>query len=208
MQPKSPELDTTGAPRSVPGPAFPAPHVLQTARLQLRPMRPADAEALHAILTDPEVLRYWDTPAWPDVAHALEFIVDEQRALTEGESITLGIYQGDPSRLIGECLLFAVDRQAGRAELGFALAPGAWGCGYLHEAAGALLAYGFDRLDLRRIEAEINAGNAAAARALERLGFRREGLLRERWSVNGRISDATFYGLLAREWAARSTDRS
>ncbi|MDI3381484.1 GNAT family N-acetyltransferase [Xenophilus aerolatus] len=192
----------------MPGPAFPAPHVLQTARLQLRPMRPADAEALHAILTDPEVLRYWDTPAWPDVAHAREFIVDEQRALAEGESITLGIYQGDPSRLIGECLLFAVDLQAGRAELGFALAPGAWGCGYLHEAAGALLAYGFDRLHLRRVEAEINAGNAAAARALERLGFRREGLLRERWSVNGRILDAAFYGLLAREWAARSNGRS
>lgn len=187
-------------------PAFPEPTVLRTARLQLRPMRPSDADALYAILTEPEVLRHWDTPAWPDVAHAREFIVDEQRALAEGESITLGIYRDDPPRLIGECLLFAVDRQAGRAELGFALAPGAWGHGYLQEAAGALLAYGFDGLHLRRIEAEINVGNAAAARALERLGFQREGVLRERWAVNGSISDAAVYGLLAREWAARSVD--
>ena len=192
-----------------PGPgeaAFPEPHVLRTARLQLRPMQPADAAALYAILTEPEVLRHWDTPAWPDVTHAREFIVDEQRALAEGESITLGIYRDDPPRLIGECLLFAVDRQVGRAELGFALAPGAWGHGYLQEAAGALLAYGFDSLHLRRIEAEINVGNAAAARALERLGFRREGVLRERWAVNGSISDAAVYGLLAREWAARCVD--
>ncbi|MBS0429889.1 MAG: GNAT family N-acetyltransferase [Proteobacteria bacterium] len=196
---------THGAvPPSVPVLSFPAPHVLRTARLQLRPMRPADADALHAILNDPKVLRYWDTPPWPDVAHAREFIVDEQRALAEGESLTLGIYQDEPPRLIGECLLFALDWDAGRAELGFALAPGAWGCGYLHEAAGALLDYGFDRLQLRRIEAEINVGNAAAARALERLGFQHEGVLRERWAVNGRISDAAFYGLLAREWAART----
>ena len=194
------------APPPPAGPAFPAPHVLHTARLLLRPMQPADAEALHTLLTEPEVLRHWDTPAWPDVAQARAFIVDEQRALVEGESITLGIYQGDPPRLIGECLLFAVDRQAGRAELGFALAPGAWGRGYLHEAAGALIGYGFERLQLRRIEAEIDAGNAAAARALERIGFRREGLLRERWAVDGRIADAAFYGLLAREWAARSVD--
>lgn len=194
-------------PPSAPVLSFPEPHVLRTARLQLRPMQPADAGALHAILTDPEVLRYWDTPAWPDVAHARDFIVDEQRALVEGESITLGIYEGDPPRLIGECLLFAVDWQAGRAELGFALAPGARGHGYLQEAAGALLGYGFDRLHLRRIEAEIDAGNAPAARALERLGFRREGLLRERWSVNGRIADAAFYGLLAREWSARTAGR-
>jgi RimJ/RimL family protein N-acetyltransferase len=194
-------------PPSVPVLSFPAPHVLRTARLQLRPMQPADAEALHAILSAPEVLRYWDTQAWPDVAHAREFIVDEQRALAQGESITLGIYEGDSPRLIGECLLFAVDWHAGRAELGFALAPGAWGRGYLHEAAGALLAYGFGRLHLRRIEAEIDAANAAAARALERLGFRREGLLRERWAVNGRISDAAFYGLLAREWGAGAADR-
>lgn len=191
-------------PSSPPEPAFPQPHVLQTARLQLRPMQRADADALHAILTDPEVLRYWDTSAWPDVAHARDFIADEQRALAEGESITLGIWQGNPQHLIGECLLFAVDWQAGRAELGFALAPGAWGCGYLHEAAGALIDYGFERLYLRRIEAEINAGNAAAARALERLGFRREGVLRERWAVDGRISDAAFYGLLARDWTAPS----
>ncbi|MDQ7970926.1 MAG: GNAT family protein [Rhodocyclaceae bacterium] len=192
-----------------PGPARPAfaqPHVLRTARLQLRPMQPCDADALYAILTEPEVLRHWDTPAWPEVSCAREFIVDEQRALAEGESITLGIYRDDPPQLIGECLLFAVDWQAGRAELGFALAPAAWGHGYLQEAAGALLAYGFDRLHLRRIEAEIDAGNAAAARALERLGFRREGVLRERWAVNGSISDAAVYGLLAREWAARGVD--
>lgn len=193
-------------PPSLPEFAFPAPHLLRTARLQLRPMQPADADALHAILTDPEVLRYWDTPAWPDVAQAREFIVDEQRALAEGESITLGIFQDEPPRLIGECLLFAVDWHAGRAELGFALARGAWGHGYLQEAAVALIGYGLHRLRLRRIEAEINAGNAAAARALERLGFRREGVLRERWAVNGRISDAAMYGLLAREWAAPSVD--
>jgi RimJ/RimL family protein N-acetyltransferase len=63
-----------------------------------------------------------------------------------------------------------------------------------------LLAYAFDELDLRRIEADVDPRNAASIRTLERLGFRREGYLRERWRVNGEVQDALFYGLLRREW--------
>ena len=45
--------------------------------------------------------------------------------------------------------------------------------------------------------------NAASARSLERLGFRHEGHLRERWIVDGEVSDTGLYGLLAREWFER-----
>ena len=58
------------------------------------------------------------------------------------------------------------------------------------------------RLDvrLRRLEADVDPRNAASIRTLERLGFQREGFLRERWHVNGEIQDAIFYGLLRRDW--------
>jgi RimJ/RimL family protein N-acetyltransferase len=55
-------------------------------------------------------------------------------------------------------------------------------------------------MQLRRLEADVDPRNAGSIRTLERLGFQREGFLRERWHVNGEIQDAIFYGLLRREW--------
>jgi ribosomal-protein-alanine N-acetyltransferase len=64
----------------------------------------------------------------------------------------------------------------------------------------ALLKYAFEVLDLHRIEADVDPRNAASIKTLERLGFQREGYLRERWQINGQIQDAFFYGLLRHEW--------
>jgi len=70
----------------------------------------------------------------------------------------------------------------------------------MREALQALLTYAFEVLDLRRIEADVDPRNTASIQILERLGFQREGFLRERWEVNGEIQDALFYGLIRREW--------
>jgi len=67
----------------------------------------------------------------------------------------------------------------------------------------ALIDYAFGSLRLRRLEADVDPGNAASLRILERMGFVREGLLRERWDVGGQIGDTAFLGLLAREWQGR-----
>jgi len=75
----------------------------------------------------------------------------------------------------------------------------------MHEALQALLRYAFQTLDLNRLEADIDPRNVASARTLERLGFQKEGHLRERWIVNGEISDTRLYGLLRREWQERSS---
>ena len=86
------------------------------------------------------------------------------------------------------------------------LAQRAWGLGYMHEALSALLDHGFSAWNLNRVEADIDPRNQASARALERLGFRREGLLRERWIVAGEVSDTAYYGLLRSDWRAKATD--
>jgi RimJ/RimL family protein N-acetyltransferase len=68
------------------------------------------------------------------------------------------------------------------------------------EALQTLLNHAFEGLELRRLEADVDPRNTASIRTLERLGFKREGYLRERWHVAGEIQDALFYGLLKREW--------
>lgn len=72
--------------------------------------------------------------------------------------------------------------------------------GHATEALHALIDHAFGPLDYNRLEADIDPRNAASARVLERLGFKREGLLRDRWIVNGEISDTEMYGLLRKEW--------
>ena len=176
---------------------------LRTARLLLRPLREADAPELFAIFSDLNVMRYWSTPPWPSVERAEEIIAGDLVALGAGERLRLGIERADDGLLIGTCSLFDLVEPSHRAELGYALAHAAWGCGYMHEALVALLDYGFGPLDLNRVEADIDPRNAASARSLERLGFKQEGFLRERWIVAGEVSDSALYGLLRADWRSR-----
>jgi hypothetical protein len=60
----------------------------------------------------------------------------------------------------------------------------------------ALLTYAFEEMKLRRIEADVDPRNTASIKTLERLGFKREGLLRERWHVSGELQDAFFTACL------------
>ena len=95
---------------------------------------------------------------------------------------------------------FNLDLAQGRAEIGYAQALAYWGKGYINEALQALLSYAFEEMKLRRLEADVDPRNVASIKTLERLGFEREGYLRERWHVGGEIQDALFYGLLKRQW--------
>lgn len=173
---------------------------LRTDRLLLRPLRPDDAAAIHAIFSDPLVMKYWSSPPWtsPDQAEAM--IARDLKSMDTGEQLRLGLMPADGGALLGVCTLFSFNRDCRRAEIGYSLASSAWGKGLMHEALTALIDYGFTTLNLNRLEADIDPKNLASAKVLERLGFTQEGFLRERWIVAGEVSDTALYGLLQREW--------
>ena len=104
--------------------------------------------------------------------------------------------------MLGHVGLFNWSEQSARADVGYGLARRHWGQGYMHEALVAVVDYAFGPMGLRRLEADIHPRNVASVRAVERLGFAREGLLRERWQVADEISDSVLMGLLSREWRA------
>src|SRR5262249_1720563 len=99
--------------------------------------------------------------------------------------------------VLGHCAMCRLNEQCRRAEINYCLKREYWGSGYMTEAASALIAHAFDTLNLHRIEADIDTRNLASSRLLERLGFIREGVLRERWIVANEVSDSALYGLLA-----------
>ncbi|MDO8179522.1 MAG: GNAT family protein [Undibacterium sp.] len=181
---------------------------LSTKRLLLRPLESADAQALFAVFSDTKVMRYWSGVAWDSIDTADETIARYSKALAENESLGLGIVDSQTDELIGTCSLFHLDEQSRRAEIGYGIASASWGKGYMHEALTALINYGFDALNLHRMEADTDPRNTASRRCLERLGFVNEGLLRERWIVNNEICDTSFYGLLRSDWQTHTQKSS
>lgn len=178
------------------------PPILPGSRVRLRPVAVHDVDPWFAIASDPVTMRYWSCPPYADREQARAKI-EELRATGEnGESLPWAIAD-DADTLIGMVTLHRIDSENGRAEIGYLLARPLWGRGLATEAASLAIDHAFGPLGLRRLEADIDPRNTGSARLLERLGFVREGLLRERWQVAGEISDTAFYGLLAREWSAR-----
>jgi RimJ/RimL family protein N-acetyltransferase len=173
---------------------------LQTQRLLLRPLRDADAPSLLAIFSDPEFMQFGTTPPWDSMDEAVAMISRDAKAMASGERIRLGIERVEDKALIGICTLFDWDRECRSAEVGYGLASNAWGRGFMQEALVALLNYGFSELNLNRVKADIDPRNMASAKSLERIGFPKEGHLRESCVVNGVLTDSVLYGLLRREW--------
>jgi RimJ/RimL family protein N-acetyltransferase len=173
---------------------------LVTERLLLRALTPGDAEALFAVFSNPEVVRYWSSTPWTEMEQAHKYIATAEQDLLSGSALRFGIEVAATGQLAGQIVLHHFDWGNRRCEVGYALARPHWRKGYLTEALGAMLEHGFSALQLNRVEADIDPRNAASAKPLERLGFRQEGLLRERWIVGGEICDTAFYGLLKSDW--------
>jgi [ribosomal protein S5]-alanine N-acetyltransferase len=176
------------------------PPTLHTSRLRLRPFTPADAEVLYALQSNPRVLRYWDSPPWQERARAERFIAACRQMEEQGTGARLAIERAAGGAFIGWCCLVQWNPDYRSATLGYCLDEGAWGQGFATESAGALLQWAFAGLDLNRVQAQTDTRNAASARVLEKLGFVREGTLREDCIVGGEVSDSWVYGLLRREW--------
>jgi RimJ/RimL family protein N-acetyltransferase len=181
------------------------PIVIPTESLTLRFLSEADLPAVYDIFSHPEVMRYWSYPPWNDISQAQQWLIEVQEGYRTRNDIQFGIERHADHVLVGTCTLFQFHPVSRRAELGYALGRPYWGFGYMHTALQALLGYTFQTLNLNRLEADIDPRNLASARTLERLGFQKEGYLRERWIVNDEVSDTALYGLLRREWQARSS---
>jgi ribosomal-protein-alanine N-acetyltransferase len=165
-------------------------------RLHLREVRAGDAADLFAVHSDPLVMRYWSYPAWTQMAQAHAKVAQIAAQRERGEILAWAIADRDSDRLIGTSAVFSINREQGRAEIGYSLA-GAWqGRGLARDALVLILDHLFDGLGMRRIEADIDPRNCASRRLVERLGFQCEGLLRQRWQLNDELCDSLLYGLL------------
>ncbi len=175
-------------------------------RIYLRPVEPADADVLAACNNDPQVRVSFFTHT-PTSVH-----LQTERAKhfyePGSDYIPLGICIAADESLIGVTALHRVDLVSHAAVFSICISDTAhWGHGYAKEATNLMLRYGFDVLNLHRIQLHVWAGNPAGIAIYEHCGFQREGLLREAMCHNGEYCDFLVMGILEGEWRALQASR-
>ena len=172
---------------------------LETKRLVLREMRAADAEAIFAIYSDEEVMRYRDILAFSRLEEAQHFLEQMRARCEQGEEMHWGITLKGEEQLVGTCgYSWHLGRPFG--VIGYDLARRSWKQGIMTEAIEALLHFGFAMRNLHRVEARVRLGNEASMRLLQRLGFQEEGHLRECLLLNKQFFDVKIFSLLYSEY--------
>jgi ribosomal-protein-alanine N-acetyltransferase len=178
------------------------PPEIETARLRVRLIRESDLPALLGVNGDAEVTRWLPYPTWTGLADAEAWFQRMTKLQEAGATLQFVIADRSTDAAIGTGLVFRFDEGSARAELGYVLARAHWGRGVMREALAGLIDAAFGPMGLRRLEAEVDPRNPASWGLLLRLGFQREGLLRERWVTRDELKDVGIYGLLKREWKA------
>jgi len=169
-----------------------------TARLRLRPMVKGDAAGLHTAYGDPEAMRFWDTSSSRDLAQTKARIPNNTP-----RHAAWAVLLKDGKQFRGMVNYHHREAWNRRLEVGYILSRPHWGKGLMSEAMQAFLGYCFDTLETHRVEAIIEPGNRRSARLAEALGFRAEGLMRDRLCVDGIFRSVRMYALLAGDWYAR-----
>lgn len=166
---------------------------LYTPRLHLRRLTPDDANEIFFLRTDKEVQRYIDRPKPQSLDETIKYINDINALLDNNESILWGISFGTDPTVIGYICLFHVEIENCRCEVGYLLHTDQHKKGLMKEALAAVLAYGFDIMQLHSIVASINPGNVASIALLRRVGFTQEAYFKENFFYNGKFLDTAIF---------------
>ena len=173
---------------------------IRTERLLLRPLETTDSSAFLDIFSDTKTLEYWSKEPITSMEQAESLIQQDIEWSASDNCICLGVALADSNLIIGKITLFQLSEKNRRAEIGYVLDRRQWGKGYMTEAIGWLLAYAFDELKLHRLEADTDPDNLPSLALLEKFGFTREGLFRDRWWVHGKWHDSVMLGLLEEDY--------
>lgn len=178
------------------------PPVLRTERLLLDHFTPVDVPELARLANAREISDTTLAIPYPytlDHARAFLALMDLEHRNGTGLALAIRLSEGPASQgptLVGSIGLKDIDREHSQAELGYWVGVAWWGRGIATEAAGAVVNYAFDCLELNRVSAHSMMRNSASVSVLERLGMQREGVLRQRVLKEGRFEDVVLYGIL------------
>lgn len=173
---------------------------IETERLLLRPLALTDAPAVAQLAGRREIADTTISIPHPYSEQQARTWISAHATGTAGREVVFAIVEKRNSRLIGTIGLRDIDTEHSQAELGCWIAVPLWGQGYGTEAARAVVGFSFERLNLNRVHAHHMVRNPASGRVLEKIGMKREGLLRQRVRKWGVFEDVVILAALREEW--------
>lgn len=175
---------------------------LETPRLQLRRLTMRDAADVYAYSRDPLVAEHVLWEAHRSIFDSRSYIRYMQRKYRMHEPASWGIVLKSTGRVVGTIGFMWIQRDNAAAEVGYSLSRAHWNQGYMTEALQRVLRYGFESMNLNRIEAQHETSNPASGAVMRKSGMRKEGTLRQRLLNKGRFVDVDLYAILRKDWWA------
>ncbi len=174
--------------------------ILESEKVRLRPMQPADLPKFVEWLADAEVRRWLAAVQEPPT---LQDEIDWYESTRANPDSVLWSIETLDGQLVGTIEL-RLSPASHRAELGIAIQDKSqWNKGYGTDAVNLVLDYGFNDLDLNRVELTTDAENLRGRHCYEKCGFVEEGVLRQHRFVEGRFGDTISMSVLREEWEER-----
>lgn len=177
------------------------PPELRTARLRLVPPDPDRAAEAFEYGRNPAFAQAIESPAMETVEEARRFLSALRDDNQAKRRLYWALVLSESGRMIGSMgFLFSHPAGSGVADFGYGINPEFWGNGLFQESAATVLRFGIQQLGLRRIQVLTRARNGRAIRAVEKLGFVREGILRAYYALPSGPADCVVLGLLASDF--------
>lgn len=176
---------------------------LETKRLILRKMTLADAQDIFEYASDPEETKYAEWHYHKSIEDSISFLKSVIQKYENKEVSEWGIILKENNKFIGTCAYLWWQPAHNRAEIGYALSRKYWGKGLMTEAIKEVIKFGFEQMQLNRIEGRCIVENFASQRVLEKVGMKFEGILREQLLVKGVYRNIKLYSILRKEYEGK-----
>ncbi|SEK24739.1 GNAT family N-acetyltransferase [Paenibacillus sp. OK003] len=176
--------------------------VFETHRLTLRRLKIEDASDYFTFASNPLVTTFtwWDYhKSIEDSLKYINYVIEKYES--KG-AYHWGIVYKDTNKLIGRTGFVSIDEFHKKTEIGFALSNDFWKMGIITEATKPIIRYGFEELELNRIEGRCNFENFGSEKVMNKLGMTFEGTLREQLNIKGKYTDQKMFSILRREYVS------
>jgi ribosomal-protein-alanine N-acetyltransferase len=159
---------------------------LETPRLILRGMRVSDAADMFAYAKDPAVTEFLTWYPHANAEETRQYLTYVGQRYRTGDFYDWAVVDQESGHMIGTCGFTSFNCPSDSAEVGYVLNPAYQGRGLATEAVRRVIRFGFEELELHRIEAHFMEGNDASGRLMERVGMTFEGFARESMKIKGK----------------------
>lgn len=179
--------------------------LLESDRMELKEISMQDLDLIHQLHSIPEVDEFNTLGIPKDIQETKKFIFNiiEDQHSKHRKQYCWGIWDKKNNDFIGLAgLVLSVERFK-MAEIYFKLSPDFWGKGYATEISKSLIKFGFEKLQLHRIEAGVATDNIKSIHVLEKLGMTREGIRRKILPIRGEWKDNFHYAILEEEYQGK-----